>query len=462
MLTVEELKSSLRESCSGDDTSDLLEKLIDKVKEEVTSSYENVMSALKELLQPVSLMLRGDEEESTREDAMIKIKSLIRIVGECNATAASNSDINDSKGTVAFCNPLYDKNIITRESLSASEKTRCEIRELRALRGELEGEIYLLRQDLQTCNGERDSYKAQISTSINKMIKEISEIRKKCLDYNNEHHSDSDCTSEIDSSALAMRITELEKEISVLHKQSDRPTTTTTEISARSQYRDEKRLRIENTYSKLYKDDPLAMIYEVLRVAIEYKFMSPEDFLIKFANDFAECTPTTLLDKIQSRSGRPESIKDKYISECKQLSFKPNSGILRQLEEVGNGSSLIELNLSSNLIAESGLRPLLPLLQRMTKLQILNLSDNGIQNNSIQVLTEELRDHPSITSIDLSHNRISRSAGKDVISLIVANRRIKKVNLNGTRIDDALKKRIKDKIDELKINKPAEQAGQDD
>eukprot|EP01060_Flectonema_neradi_P033663 TRINITY_DN5716_c0_g1_i1.p1 TRINITY_DN5716_c0_g1~~TRINITY_DN5716_c0_g1_i1.p1 ORF type:complete len:456 (+),score=64.21 TRINITY_DN5716_c0_g1_i1:793-2160(+) len=452
MPTVEELVASLKSSSTADDAGPLLECLILKVRGEVMVTYENVVSTLKEFLQPVSLMLRGDEDASVREEAMVKIEKLIRMVSEINATQDSLSSNESESKSMPYTNPLYDHTILSTKLLSQSEKTRCEIRELRALRAELEGEINLLREDLRSCNGAYESYRAMVSSRINVALKEVSEIRSKFLDHQPQpSSSDSEDGSEPSSAVLTTRITELEKQLSQLNKQID-TSATPLKSSAKSQYREEKRLRVENTFSNLYKDDPMEMIYEVLRVAIGYKFLSPEDFLIRFANDFSKCTPVSLLDKIQSRSNSRTTIKDKYLAECNALSCKPNSGVLRQLEKAGDGSSMKELDLSNNLISDSGLRPLLPILQHLKNLEILNLCDNGIQNSSVQVLTEEIRDHPSITSLDLSDNRLSRSAGKDLLSLVVGNRKIKTINLSGTRIDDALRKRLADKITELNAN----------
>jgi hypothetical protein len=135
-------------------------------------------------------------------------------------------------------------------------------------------------------------------------------------------------------------------------------------------------------------------------------------------------------------------LRSDYIANCLKAKVKPNSGVVKLLSTITSDRDAIDLNLSSNYLGDGGLAPLVPLFNRLYRLQSLKLSDIGIKNSGAQQLASALMNHPSLVSLDVSKNGISRSGGKELLALASSLPSLRQIDISGTSIDAALQERI--------------------
>ena len=151
------------------------------------------------------------------------------------------------------------------------------------------------------------------------------------------------------------------------------------------------------------------------------------------------------------------SLEVVYRRYCKELSIKPNSGVLKMLpKEVG--VHVRELNLGLNYIGVRGVQPLLEVLRRNSGLRVLNLQDNNLENGEIRSLVNLLTNEPgnSLTTLNLSTNPISLAGGSALLELTSKQQKITSLNLEGTLIQPKIIERINE---QLAVNKKVTAAG---
>lgn len=113
-----------------------------------------------------------------------------------------------------------------------------------------------------------------------------------------------------------------------------------------------------------------------------------------------------------------------------------------------------EINLSNNYIGNRGILALMDVIEtnlpnfrslslQNQKLYNTDLSDDSVKGNAtIDRVVEVFRSHPNVTALDLSKNPVSNYAGRKVLSLTQMNARMCRVDLQDTRIDFDIRKRI--------------------
>jgi len=169
-----------------------------------------------------------------------------------------------------------------------------------------------------------------------------------------------------------------------------------------------------------------------------------------FRADFSAKVTSVISDDaaLSQRAHTHSAAAALYKAGCAEMSVKPNSGVIRLLGSIGvaDEATTTELNLSSNYLGTHSIAALLPVLRRLSGLQMLDLSNNGLRNESVMELLKAVRQHPSLTHLNLSQNKITRTAGREALSLIAMNPRIKVIDVNETYMDDSLRFRIQHRL----------------
>lgn len=146
-----------------------------------------------------------------------------------------------------------------------------------------------------------------------------------------------------------------------------------------------------------------------------------------------------------------------YRRLCAEEECRPNSAIIRYMEDRGGHFSLERLNLSHNYLGPRGLRPVTRLIDACQTIVAINLEENGVDNDAVIALCDVLEKHLSISALNLRSNPISVAGGKRLLQLVEANPRITAVELEKTDVFDALQDRIK-----MALQVNAAHAGADD
>eukprot|EP00756_Hemistasia_phaeocysticola_P038957 Hpha_TRINITY_DN16790_c3_g7::TRINITY_DN16790_c3_g7_i1::g.80139::m.80139 len=153
----------------------------------------------------------------------------------------------------------------------------------------------------------------------------------------------------------------------------------------------------------------------------------------------------------QRLASEKTSLRDLYISECKRLQCKKNSGLLQLLPaEPGVFDSMPLLDLSLNCVGRNGIRALYRVVEVAHGLQRILLADNCINNDAARDLILALNGHPNLRQIDLSRNPISHLSGKLLSEFVPLHPQLTSVGLSDTLINPALVRIILRKAEENK------------
>mmetsp|Transcript_4710 Transcript_4710/g.17702 ORF Transcript_4710/g.17702 Transcript_4710/m.17702 type:complete len:148 (-) Transcript_4710:253-696(-) len=141
------------------------------------------------------------------------------------------------------------------------------------------------------------------------------------------------------------------------------------------------------------------------------------------------------------------SLREKYLASCKTEIVTPNSVFQKMLPDDPDTEFPSDtLDFTRNYVGDRGVVPVLQTLAHMPNICILKLKDNGLRNNAIHQLEKILKDHPSLIEIDLSHNFISTGAANSLLRLLDENQVIRKIDLEGTKIEPELRLKIGEKL----------------
>eukprot|EP01062_Namystynia_karyoxenos_P052143 TRINITY_DN4143_c0_g1_i1.p1 TRINITY_DN4143_c0_g1~~TRINITY_DN4143_c0_g1_i1.p1 ORF type:complete len:609 (+),score=214.63 TRINITY_DN4143_c0_g1_i1:76-1827(+) len=425
---------------------------------------------------------------------LAKLQELMRSVAETRRAAPCGSGtVPASAGASAgWGDGAYDATLAAAVAGDPRDEELAELRqrllELQQEREELSEEVECVLEELQQVRYDKEQFEREVFEVHAALVDRLARLREEqaCLQ---EAAGDEARTGE--AAQLRRRVADLEAEVEqtrrrleqvtqesdshvdrVLQQQISKIEVTLAQVQRRQDategetkaaYRQARRLRLDTIYRDLYEGSGMAMLWAALQSVYQLEFAAadsacPEVACEKFCQAYQRhiAPHVASAEAFRGKISRAASLRDIYHVECAKLRCKPNSGVMRLLPALpapppsvglaeGEGQ-LKELDLSDNFLGDKGLQALLPLLQKMPRLETLRLARNGLQNRGVHALTEELREHPAITHLDLSHNRISRSAGKELVGLIAANSRIRRLSLAGTRIDEALKARIERKL----------------
>ncbi|KAF0972201.1 hypothetical protein FDP41_009509 [Naegleria fowleri] len=142
---------------------------------------------------------------------------------------------------------------------------------------------------------------------------------------------------------------------------------------------------------------------------------------------------------------KPEPVKERtledvYIENCQKRDLRPNTRLRKQFAD---GSIVVdgEVNLFDNYLGDKGLEPFLETLLQLP-FSKLSLPKQGLRNPAVQSLVEILKQHPTIVEIDLSDNLISIAGALALIDFAKSNPSIQKINVEGTYVDDIFKQKM--------------------
>eukprot|EP00756_Hemistasia_phaeocysticola_P031749 Hpha_TRINITY_DN16374_c3_g2::TRINITY_DN16374_c3_g2_i1::g.61958::m.61958/K04739/PRKAR; cAMP-dependent protein kinase regulator len=128
-----------------------------------------------------------------------------------------------------------------------------------------------------------------------------------------------------------------------------------------------------------------------------------------------------------------------YRRRCEELKLKPNANLLAALPS--EGSELVKLDLSDNLVGGAGLKALLEVIRHAPNLQHLRLKANNLTSPAAKDLAETLKSSSKLSLLDVRSNDI-RLAGAELLDLVKANRRIEEMLLEDTFIRPFFSRRI--------------------
>ncbi|KAG2388964.1 hypothetical protein C9374_014364 [Naegleria lovaniensis] len=149
---------------------------------------------------------------------------------------------------------------------------------------------------------------------------------------------------------------------------------------------------------------------------------------------------TSATTKEQPEPIKEKTLEDVYIENCKKRDLRPNTRLRKQFAD---GSIVVdgEVNLFNNYLGDKGLEPFLETLLQLSFTK-LSLPKQGLRNAGVQSMVEILKKHPTIVEVDLSSNLISIAGALALIDFAKTNSSIQKINVEGTYIDDMFKEKM--------------------
>merc|ERR1719473_601012 len=134
---------------------------------------------------------------------------------------------------------------------------------------------------------------------------------------------------------------------------------------------------------------------------------------------------------------------ERYSDLCKQSWVRPNSEVLRILEDVEQGMSISVLEFSRNYLGDAGGRALFACLRMLPMLAELNVRSNGLRDEAVVFLCNCVSAHPSLGVMDVSENEINDArGGKALVNLVTENIMITKLRCDNTRMTEKTKATI--------------------
>mmetsp|Transcript_5796 Transcript_5796/g.8522 ORF Transcript_5796/g.8522 Transcript_5796/m.8522 type:complete len:145 (+) Transcript_5796:55-489(+) len=128
------------------------------------------------------------------------------------------------------------------------------------------------------------------------------------------------------------------------------------------------------------------------------------------------------------------TLRDLYLTVCKKERVTPNSIVQKMLPADSAEYPEDELDLSQNYLGDRGFAAFCDILPEL-RIHKLSVRHNGLRNKAVVKLCDVLKEHETIEAIDLSDNFISTGAGVAIVELLRANKVIKAVILEHTKID---------------------------
>lgn len=154
------------------------------------------------------------------------------------------------------------------------------------------------------------------------------------------------------------------------------------------------------------------------------------------------------------------SLKAVYISACREVGCRANSGVLNQLpSELDGPQKLTLLDLSRNVVGKHGFYPVLQVARAAPCLTCLNAPSNLLSNDSVKELVDTLGAHPSLRCVDVSGNPITHCAGKLLAKFVRYNTKIVDLRVQGTLLSPAVVKIIGERCEANRALLMAPQVG---
>ena len=141
------------------------------------------------------------------------------------------------------------------------------------------------------------------------------------------------------------------------------------------------------------------------------------------------------------------SCRSVYEYYCREYGIHPNSKLVKTLNSAPNDYSASEISTADNYVGDRGLLPVLEVVRLSPNLKQLSFPENGLRNSAVEWLVHCLMDEScqcarTVESVDVSKNRITLGAAKLLTDLARKRPNILRINVDDTRIDDTMKKRL--------------------
>ncbi|KEG06683.1 putative regulatory subunit of protein kinase a-like protein [Trypanosoma grayi] len=143
-----------------------------------------------------------------------------------------------------------------------------------------------------------------------------------------------------------------------------------------------------------------------------------------------------------------------FLDACRKEGVKqPNTILMDFFRSNPSPAQIEEIDLSNNYIGNRGILAVLTVIESLPAFRFFNcsnqklyntdLSDDSVRGNAtVDRIVEVFKVHPTANALDMSHNPVSNYAGRKLLVLTQVNRRICRIELNDTRVDFDLRKRI--------------------
>eukprot|EP01064_Diplonema_japonicum_P024051 TRINITY_DN34525_c0_g1_i1.p1 TRINITY_DN34525_c0_g1~~TRINITY_DN34525_c0_g1_i1.p1 ORF type:complete len:514 (+),score=128.65 TRINITY_DN34525_c0_g1_i1:37-1578(+) len=141
--------------------------------------------------------------------------------------------------------------------------------------------------------------------------------------------------------------------------------------------------------------------------------------------------------------GVEAAFKMLYNDACEKRGAKKNSSLLDQFESATE--PLHELDLSNTYLGPKGFDALISVINKHPTLHVLKLQNSLIETEQCVKLCKVLQDPVScsqIHSIDFGNNPLTSPAGRALLAMMQARRKITTVNLSDTHVSEPLQKKI--------------------
>jgi len=146
-----------------------------------------------------------------------------------------------------------------------------------------------------------------------------------------------------------------------------------------------------------------------------------------------------------------------YREICQDFSVKPNSRFTQELTAQNGEGMKNVIDLSDNLVGPNGSLAVATFMaQQGQNVHTLNLSQNNLKAEHVSQVLTILDRHPSLTSLNLSDNPISSLGGKDILGFVRRNEKIIEMVVEGTRINPAQHRLIRECIESHSVQKRSE------
>lgn len=158
-----------------------------------------------------------------------------------------------------------------------------------------------------------------------------------------------------------------------------------------------------------------------------------------------------------------ENTLNLFLSACLKEGVKqPNTILMDFFRCHPSPKEIEEIDLSNNYVGNRGILAVLDVIVKLPAFRFLNCSNQKLYNtdlneesvrgnDTVDRIVEVFKVHPTVNALDIGQNPISNYAGRKLLLLAQANNRICRVELDGTRVDFELRKRIKQQCEKNTI-----------